>query len=404
MSEERDAVPPTDAMEAVQTILGHQFSDMDLLRASLTHASIAENRLASNERLEFLGDAVLGLVICEELYTRYPQYLEGELTRIKSVVVSRETCAQVADRLGLVQHLSLGKGITEAASLPASLAACAYEAITGAVYLDGGLEPARRFILAHMSEEIDRVFAGEHRLNYKSLLQQHAQRDLAPPPTTRSSTKKGPTTPRPSRSPSRSAGAGTPAPGAPPKRTPSSGPPWRPCESSGIWKRARCRSNPMRRRPPPRTTTSRSATNRTTTSDRALCARRSPSRRCRSTADFSVRTATSRRPTPPAPAAPWPPCTARNSGGWSTRMRRARGRKDRLQAAGRRLQKRQKQQKPKCLFALPAASSLQPQAPASRLKPVFSANGAAVVAPALLGLLDARGLAGFPLAAGERNL
>jgi ribonuclease III len=182
----------SDDLDAIQTILGYRFRDLDLLKSSLTHASIAENRLASNERLEFLGDAVLGIVICEELYQRYPQFLEGDMTRIKSVVVSRETCSLVADRLDIVRYLSLGKGITEAASLPASLAACAYEAVTGAIYLDGGLEPARRFILAHMGEEIDRVFAGEHRLNYKSLLQQHAQRDLGAAPNYEVLDEKGP--------------------------------------------------------------------------------------------------------------------------------------------------------------------------------------------------------------------
>jgi ribonuclease III len=181
-----------DDLEAVQAIVNHRFKNLDLLVAALTHASIAENRLVSNERLEFLGDAVLGLVICEELYNRFPQYLEGELTRIKSVVVSRETCSHVADKLAIVQHLSLGKGITEAATLPASLAACAYESITGAVYMDGGLEVARRFILAHMTEEIDRVEAGEHSLNYKSLLQQHAQRDLGAAPNYDVLDEKGP--------------------------------------------------------------------------------------------------------------------------------------------------------------------------------------------------------------------
>jgi ribonuclease-3 len=182
----------SDDLAAIQATVDYQFKDLDLLTAALTHASIAENRLASNERLEFLGDAVLGLVICEELYQRFPKYLEGELTRIKSVVVSRETCAHVADKLNIVQHLSLGKGITEAATLPASLAACAYESITGAIYLDGGLEPARRFILAHMTEEIDRVEAGEHSLNYKSLLQQHAQRDLGAAPNYDVLDEKGP--------------------------------------------------------------------------------------------------------------------------------------------------------------------------------------------------------------------
>jgi len=180
------------AIEAVQTMLGYRFKDLDLLVNSLTHASIATTRLVSNERLEFLGDAVLGLVICEEIYNRFPRYLEGELTRIKSVVVSRETCSNVADKLDLVRHLSLGKGITESENLPASLAACALEAIIGAAYVDGGLEPARRFILAHMSEEIDRVLAGEHSRNYKSLLQQHAQRDLGASPNYEVLDEKGP--------------------------------------------------------------------------------------------------------------------------------------------------------------------------------------------------------------------
>ena len=180
------------ALEAVQTILGYRFKDLDLLVSGLTHSSIATTRLASNERLEFLGDAVLGLVICEEIYNRFPRYLEGELTRIKSVVVSRETCAHVADSLGLVQHLSLGKGITESENMPASLAACALEAIIGAAYVDGGLEPARKFILAYMGEEIDRVLAGEHRRNYKSLLQQHAQRDLGASPNYEVLDEKGP--------------------------------------------------------------------------------------------------------------------------------------------------------------------------------------------------------------------
>jgi ribonuclease-3 len=186
------ALSQPDSLGAVQTLLDYRFANRDLLSSALTHASVADGRLQSNERLEFLGDAVLGLVICEELYHRFPDFLEGDLTRIKSVVVSRETCARVADRLSLVEHLSLGKGIIEAPHLPASLTACAYEAVVGAVYLDGGLEPARRFILAHMVEEIDRVMAGEHQRNYKSLLQQHAQHDLGATPQYELLDEKGP--------------------------------------------------------------------------------------------------------------------------------------------------------------------------------------------------------------------
>jgi ribonuclease-3 len=181
-----------DTLEAVQNLLDYRFNDPDLLTSALTHASVADDRLSSNERLEFLGDAILGLVICEELYNRFPEFLEGELTRIKSVVVSRETCARVADGLGVVEHLNLGKGIIEAPHMPASLTACAYEALIGAIYLDGGLEPVRRFILTHMEEEIERVMAGEHRLNYKSLLQQHAQHDLGATPQYELLDEKGP--------------------------------------------------------------------------------------------------------------------------------------------------------------------------------------------------------------------
>ena len=185
-------MPDAESIEAVQHLLGHAFKDSDLLTSALTHASIAESRLASNERLEFLGDAVLGLVTCQELYRRFPDYLEGELTRIKSVVVSRDTCARVATDIGLMEYLSLGRGIAEATRLPTSLAACAYESCVGALYLDGGLEVARAFILRHMDEEIDRVVAGEHTLNYKSLLQQHAQRDLGATPHYEVLDEKGP--------------------------------------------------------------------------------------------------------------------------------------------------------------------------------------------------------------------
>jgi len=189
---EEIAVSRNEVLEAVQAILAYRFKNTDLLESALTHASIAEHRLASNERLEFLGDAILGLVVCEELYNTFPEYMEGELTRIKSVVVSRETCARVATDLGLMEYVSLSKGITGSASLPSSLPACAYEALVGAIYLDGGLEAAQRFVLAHMREEIERVEAGEHRPNYKSLLQQHAQRDLGTTPHYEVLDEKGP--------------------------------------------------------------------------------------------------------------------------------------------------------------------------------------------------------------------
>ena len=82
-----------EARARAEEILGHTFANPDLLKEALTHASIADHRLKSNERMEFLGDAVLDLVVCEALYLRFPQYLEGDLTKIKSAVVSRSACA-----------------------------------------------------------------------------------------------------------------------------------------------------------------------------------------------------------------------------------------------------------------------------------------------------------------------
>src|SRR3954463_11264459 len=88
-----------EALEKCQQAIGYRFRQPELLRGALTHASGANTRLASNERMEFLGDAVLGLITCEQLYLRFPEYQEGDLTKVKSAVVSRRTCAQFAKEL-----------------------------------------------------------------------------------------------------------------------------------------------------------------------------------------------------------------------------------------------------------------------------------------------------------------
>ena len=111
------------ALDGCQEAIGYQFKDPSLLASALTHASIANTRLESNERMEFLGDAVLGMVVCRYLFDHYPEYLEGELTKIKSSVVSRRTCAAVAEELGLVKFMYLGNGISGRARLPMSLSA-----------------------------------------------------------------------------------------------------------------------------------------------------------------------------------------------------------------------------------------------------------------------------------------
>jgi len=172
--------------------LGYQFRDRLMLQAALTHASGANHRLASNERLEFLGDAILGAVVCELLYLQYPEYLEGDLTKIKSVVVSRQTCAKISEALGLQEFLILGKGMTTHPSVPPSLLADVFESLVGAIYLDGGDPAAREFIQKYLEPEIEMAAAGELGGNFKSLLQQLAQREHGTTPTYQLLDEKGP--------------------------------------------------------------------------------------------------------------------------------------------------------------------------------------------------------------------
>ncbi|MDD4889211.1 MAG: ribonuclease III [Phycisphaerae bacterium] len=181
-----------DVLDACQKAIGYQFKNLELLSCSLVHASVAANRLLSNERMEFLGDAVLGLVICEALYDRFPEYLEGELTKIKSLLVSRKSCAQVADAMNLADFLQLGKGMHSRAHLPKSLPACALEALICAVYTDGGLEAARAFIMRAFHDLIEEAIASTHLRNYKSILQQFAQQQFSRAPIYDVLDEKGP--------------------------------------------------------------------------------------------------------------------------------------------------------------------------------------------------------------------
>src|SRR5205823_11081536 len=130
-------------LDECQDAIGYRFGRPELLRAALTHTSGANTRAASNERLEFLGDSVLGLVTCEQLFLRFPDYQEGDLTKVKSVVVSRKTCAEFSRELGLGDFLFLGRGMSYHTVVPSNLLADVFESLIAAIYLDGGLEPAR---------------------------------------------------------------------------------------------------------------------------------------------------------------------------------------------------------------------------------------------------------------------
>jgi ribonuclease-3 len=194
MAEDLTTTREADILEECQEAIGYRFLRPDLLRSSLTHTSGADTRLSSNERLEFLGDAVLGLVTCEQLYLRFPEYQEGDLTKIKSAVVSRRTCARISKVLHLGDFLFLGKGMNlhNDVTMPANLLADVYESLVGAIYLDGGLEAAKKFILQHVGPEIEEVAEAAHAGNYKSLLQQVAQREYNATPLYQLLDEKGP--------------------------------------------------------------------------------------------------------------------------------------------------------------------------------------------------------------------
>jgi ribonuclease-3 len=185
-------VTQQEALQKVQRAIEYTFRNPALLKAALTHASIADTRLDSNERMEFVGDAILGMVVCNELYRRFPEYLEGELTKIKSAVVSRRVCAKIVGELGLVDCLFIGKGMNDRAQLPQSLAAALYEALIAAIYLDGDLETVRTFILSTMTPHIEEAAETQHQRNYKSQLQQYAQQTLSATPMYDLLDEKGP--------------------------------------------------------------------------------------------------------------------------------------------------------------------------------------------------------------------
>lgn len=181
-----------EAQQQIEQIIGYRFSDRNLLIKALTHSSTADNRLSSNERLEFLGDSILALVICQTLFERFPGYLEGDLTKIKSMLVSRNTCAQIAMEFGLQEFLKVGKGLASDRALSGSLAAGLLEAVIGATYIDGGFGAARSVILKTFGPAIEQADAEQAQGNYKSLLQQYAQQKLNTTPVYELLDEKGP--------------------------------------------------------------------------------------------------------------------------------------------------------------------------------------------------------------------
>lgn len=183
-------------MDGLAEKLGYQFRDQELLVQSMTHPSIAAEQrevVADNQRLEFLGDAVLQVILTEHLYRILPDQAEGRLTKTRASLVSRRALAGCAVRLGLGEYLRLGKGEeTNGGRERASNLADAFEALLGAIYLDGGIEDATAVTMRLIEEDLEEVLEGEDTSNPKGRLQEVLQAKRRESPSYRILAEEGP--------------------------------------------------------------------------------------------------------------------------------------------------------------------------------------------------------------------
>ncbi len=180
--------------EALAKHLGVTLRRPELMRQALVHKSAQqEMSLPSNERLEFLGDAVLGLTVAASLYRSHPDLAEGELTKVKAVAVSEPVLAKVARQLDLGAYLVLAKGEEQSGGRNrSSILADALEAVIAAVYLDRGVIAARKMILSLLDSQLLAIERSEHDLDYKTLLQEKIQELHRKPPSYHMVSESGP--------------------------------------------------------------------------------------------------------------------------------------------------------------------------------------------------------------------
>lgn len=176
-----------ERVEALQRDLEMRFVDSTVLREALTHRSYLNEinqAWPSNERLEFLGDAVLGLITTDYLFRRFPELGEGELTNLRSALVRTETLARFAQDIDLGRYLFLGRGeeMSQGRRRPAGLA-CAFEALLGSIYIDAGYETAREFAMRFVEPELATVVEGRLHRNAKSVLQELVQAQMQQTPS-----------------------------------------------------------------------------------------------------------------------------------------------------------------------------------------------------------------------------
>lgn len=159
--------------------LGYTFKNKNLLKLALTHSSYSnENHCMCNERLEFLGDSVLGVIVSSYLFNKLPKVNEGELSKIRASLVCEQSLAEFAKNIKLGGALYLGKGEEATGGRErASLLSDAFEAVLAAIYLDGGIEEAQKWLLKQMKEALKLAVEGKTYHDYKTILQEKMQKD-----------------------------------------------------------------------------------------------------------------------------------------------------------------------------------------------------------------------------------
>jgi ribonuclease-3 len=203
IAEHRDAVPSGVVVPLAQAIaglerrIGYRFRDAGLLEHALTHKSRAHEDatggVVDNESLEFLGDAVLGFIVADLLYHEFPHFHEGEKSKAKAALVSTAALAALGQRIGLGEYLLLGRGEEKTGGRQKlALLADGCEAVIAAIYLDGGIEQARTFILGELAEEIEHVRSPLFMRDYKSALQELLQAAGRPLPEYEVAGERGP--------------------------------------------------------------------------------------------------------------------------------------------------------------------------------------------------------------------
>lgn len=175
-----DSIRRRSDLKELSEKMGIAFEDISLLHKALTHTSYANEfklyTVEHNERLEFLGDAILDAIISDELFCRYPNLPEGELTKARAAIVCEGSLADSAHTIGIGSYLLLGRGENASGGRErASILADAFEAIIGAIYIDSGLETCRTFVLKCLGADLDKITFGHYSRDYKTLLQEVVQ-------------------------------------------------------------------------------------------------------------------------------------------------------------------------------------------------------------------------------------